>query len=139
MLGGMGEGSFDFYVPIAAMPGTTQIWVQYVAFIPNKHNGSEVNAQLASDSGITTLVGTQTGKTCEQITELDDQGGTGDWWRITEKWEISKAGEALYLRVFANVDGTANMLDSVEIHTRVAFEDKPASIMPGVHLLLLND
>jgi hypothetical protein len=51
----------------------------------------------------------------------------------------SYAGDELYVRVNADGSpGTANMIDSVEIHTRGG-GDKPANIIPIVHLLLLCD
>ncbi len=56
-------------------------------------------------------------KSLEKIYELNDQGNSGDWWRITETWEIENAGNLLYLRVKADVAGTSNMLDSVQIMT----------------------
>lgn len=118
MLGGMGQFAMDFYAPIADVTGTTSVWLQYVSYLPNGLDGSAVNAQLASDSGITALVGTQTYKDYMQIHELDDQGGTGDWWLITEEWEVDNAGDLLFLRVNADGSpGTANILDSVQVMT----------------------
>jgi hypothetical protein len=130
MVGGMGEGSFDFYVPIYDVADTTSIWLQYISFIPNGSDGSDVDALLASNSGITNLVGSQTSKTYAQIHELDDKGGTGEWWRITEQWEVDNAGDDLYVRVAADVDGTANMIDSVQVVTAVNPVDVPAVSWP---------
>jgi hypothetical protein len=117
MIGGMGQGSIDLYTPIADVTGTTSVWVQYISYLPNGLDGSAVDAQLASDSDITNLIGTQIDKSYEQITALDDQGSTGDWWLITEEWQVAAAGDLLYLRINADAAGTSNMIDSVQVMT----------------------
>lgn len=117
MIGGMGQGAIDLSMPIADVTGSTNVWVQYVSYLPNGSDGSSVNAQFASDSGITSLIGNQIDKSYEQITALDDQGGTGDWWLITEEWQVADAGDLLFLRINADGPGTANMVDSVQVMT----------------------
>jgi hypothetical protein len=131
MIGGMGQGSIDLYVPIVDVAGTTDVWVQYISYISNGSSGADVDAQFASDFdlvnfGIANLVGTQTSKSYEQIAALDGQGSTGDWWLITEQWEVDDAGDLLFLRINADVPVAANMIDSVQVVTSAVPE--PATI-----------
>ncbi len=122
MVGGMGKGSFDFKIPIAVgSAGVTNVWVQYVSFIPNTMDGGAVNAQIAADANISNVIGNQIDKNYVRIEELDDKGGTGDWWLITELWEVEEAIEFLYVRVNANANAPgqpANLIDSVQVVTR---------------------
>lgn len=128
VLGGMGEGNFDFSVPIADVTGITTVWVQYVAYIRDSAEGSALAAEIAyNDTFIDSMTSDPAKKSWEQIEELNDSGVTGNWWRITEMWEINNAGERLYLRVNADVEGRANLVDSVQIMTIAAESnsDKP--------------
>ncbi len=126
MLGGMGTGHFDFYAPIADVQGTTSVWVQYVSFIPEGSDGSAVGALIGFDSKFTSSRASDS-KSWEKIPELVDQGSSGDWWRITETWEIENAGDLLYLRVNADVPGTSNMVDSVQVMTKATVQIKQAT------------
>ncbi len=133
MLGGMGKltgdpepGAFDFFVPISA--GTTNVWVQYVSFVSNGQTLGE--GMLASDVDFSNAVGTLANRAYDQIHELDDQGGTGDWFRITEEWNLEDVNDVVFLRVRADAPGTANMVDSVQVMT------KGAVPVPGTLFLL---
>ncbi len=126
MLGGMGKadgepGAFEFFVPLPNMPGTTKVWLQYVSFVPD--NKTLEQAILASDISMTNAVGNLKNRAYDKIPELEDQGGTGDWFRITEEWEVKDAGEVLFLRVRADVPGTSNMVDSVQVMTHTISPD----------------
>ncbi|MFH2066828.1 MAG: Ig-like domain-containing protein [Pseudomonadota bacterium] len=113
MIGGMGQGTIDFRIPAAAGSGDKEIWLQYVVYIPNGLDGSAVGARPASDESFGTVVGTQTDKTWEQIHDLDAAGGTGEWWRITEKWELSGTN-AEFFRIHIDAAGTSNIIDSFD-------------------------
>ncbi len=123
ILGGMGSGHFDFYVPIPDVQGTTSVWVQYVLYIPNGSDGDAAGALLSVDDTFTTSRSSDS-KRSERIPELVDQGSSGDWWRVTETWDIKNAGKHLYLRVMADAPGTSNMLDSVQLVTKAAEQVK---------------
>ncbi len=123
MLGGMGKGYFDFFVPIADVQGTTSVWVQYVSYLPNKCDGSAMGALIGFDREFTKSRASDS-KTYEKVLELVDQGSSGDWWRITEIWAIKNAGETLYLRINADAPGTSNMVDSVHVKTKTTLKLK---------------
>ncbi len=129
MIGGMGGGSIDLYVPIADVAGTTDVWIQYVSYIPNAASGADVDAELALDSDFTNLIGTQTGKSYQQITVLDDQGTSGNWWLVTEQWEVEDAGSLLYVRINADAAGTSNMVDSVQVMTSAVPEPATMALL----------
>ncbi len=118
-IGGMKTGSFDFYVPITDVQATTSVWVQYISYIPNAQTGSDVGAEIAFNFDFTGSIAAMT-STAEQIHELDAYGDTGNWWRITETWELEDAGDLLFLRVNGtdpSVNGKANIIDSVQFMT----------------------
>jgi hypothetical protein len=130
MIGGMGSGSLDFYIPNADQSGTCQLWLQYVIFIPNGSDAASVSAQLATDAEFASPIGTMKVHSGKQIHALDDAGATGDWWRVTEQWEVDGVPAGQYLRIItADADlGTANMVDSVGLRTRV-IDDTPPAVM----------
>ncbi|MFH2066837.1 MAG: VPLPA-CTERM sorting domain-containing protein [Pseudomonadota bacterium] len=127
MIGGMGQGSLDIYAPIADVAGLTNVWLQYVSYIPNGSSGANVGAGLAFDSAITNPSGSAS-KNYEQITALDGQGGSGDWWLITEEWQLADAGDLLFLRINADVPGTSNMIDSVQLMTSASAVPIPGAV-----------
>jgi hypothetical protein len=132
--GGMGQGSFDFRIHVGTLPPdySREIWLQYVVFIPNAGSGADLVAQLAFDSDFTApIVSDPNMKRYEQIHELDDQGQTGNWWRVTEVWQVTDARDPIYLRVNTDVEGTANLLDSVDVITRVVNPPVITATLPG--------
>ncbi len=129
LLGGMGKGSFDFYAPINNTATPTSVWVQCVSYIPNAYTGLKPGAEIALNNTFTDSV-LSTTKTATQIHELDATGSTGDWWRITEMWNIDNAGDLLYLRDNADVPGTANIVDSVQLMTKAVPVPVPGAIWP---------
>jgi hypothetical protein len=127
MIGGMGQGSFDFSIPVAAAAGTTEVWLQYVVYIPLGMDGSAAGITLATDSAFSATVGTQVGKSDEQISDLDDAGSNGDWFRVTETWQADAdavAGGVLYLRI-TSTTGSFNLVDSVDAITHVVDNTPP--------------
>ena len=129
MVGGMGSGSLDFVVPVFVPDGYTQsVWVQYVAFIPTGSDGAAVGAQIAADGDFALPLGGVQSKSWQQIHDLDGQGGSGDWWRITELWEIDTPADTIYMRISTSDQGTANMVDSVDILTRVMDKAPPTVV-----------
>ncbi len=147
MLGGMLKtggvpGAFDFYVPIADVADATSVWLQYVSFVPNEAfepgNTPLSAATLASDYEFTNVFGTLDNRTIEQIHDLDNSGGTGDWFRITEEWTVADAGDVLFLRVHADGQGPglkANMLDSLQVMTTSPVPVPGSIMLLGVGLV----
>jgi hypothetical protein len=128
MIGGMGSGALDFYLPTAGLAGTTEVWLQYVAYIPNGLEGDAYSTAFASASGFTGLIGSGN-SSYEKIDDLEEAGNTGDWWRVTESWEIEAAGElGIYLRINTADSGVANIVDSVQAITRTDAVPVPAAV-----------
>ncbi|WP_319523074.1 Ig-like domain-containing protein [uncultured Desulfosarcina sp.] len=133
LIGGMGQGTFDFYIPVSTAIGTTEIWFQYVVYIPTGMDGSAAGITLATDSDFSATVGTQVGKSDEQISDLDGAGSIGDWFRVTETWQADAdevAGGALYLRITSST-GSFNLVDSVNAITRVVDNTPPTVSTTG--------
>jgi len=129
LVGGMGTGSLDFVVPAVVPSGYTQsVWIQYVAFIPTGSDGAALGVQIAADGNYGTPLGSIQSKSWEQIHDLDDQGGSGDWWRVTEFWEIDTPTGTIYVRIATADNGTANMIDSVDLITR-ALDTAPPTVV----------
>jgi len=127
LIGGMGQGSFDFSIPVAAAAGTTEVWLQYVVYIPLGMDGSAAGITLAAGSDFSANVGTQVGKSDERISELDGAGSNGDWFRVTETWQVEAdevAGGVLYLRITSST-GSFNLVDSMDAITRVVDNTPP--------------
>jgi hypothetical protein len=132
MIGGMGIGSLDFRIAGEILAGHgREIWVQYVAFIPNGSDGDALSLLLATDGDFSALQGSRVSKTWEQIHGLDDQGGSGEWWRVTELWRVDTPVAKDYIRIVTAGHGTANMIDSVDILTR-AVDAAPPEVTTAV-------
>lgn len=130
MIGGMGSGSFDFYIPAATAAGTTEIWLQFVIYIPTGSDGGAAGVVLTSDSDLSIAIGKRISNTDEQITALDGAGSSGVWWRVTQTWELDEgeaAGGRFYLRITTASGGTANIIDSVDVRSRVV-DDTPPTV-----------
>jgi hypothetical protein len=125
MIGGMGSGSLEFHIPNASQAGSCQLWLQYVIHIPNGSAHESVSAIFASDADFTTPIGILTARSGEQIHELEDAGGTGKWWRVTEEWSVEGALAGQYLRITTADHGTDNLVDSVDLLTRVVANPSP--------------
>ena len=130
MIGGMGKGDFDFFIPAAAASGTTEIWLQFVMYMPTGSDGSAAGVSLASDSDLSVAIGGRLSNAWEQIAALDDAGSSGDWWRVTQTWQLDTdetAGGRFYLRITTASGGTANIIDSVDVLSRVV-DDTPPTV-----------
>ena len=128
MIGGMGSGTFDFFIPSSTATGTTEIWLQFVIFIPTGQDGSAGGAMLTSDSDLSITIGQRLSNTYEQIASLDGAGGSGDWWRVTQTWQLDAddvANGRLYLRITTASGGTANIIDSVDLLSRIVDNTPP--------------
>ncbi len=119
MVGGMGTGYFDFYLPIENVPGTTSVWMQYVSYIPNGQNWNNITTtEFASDKDFAnSMNATRTSSESIQIEALNDAGSSGNWWRTTEMWELEDAGDLVFFRVHLDASGTSNMMDSLQVMT----------------------
>jgi hypothetical protein len=123
MIGGMGTGSLDFRVPAAAGQGCgREIWLQYIIYLPNGQEGSAAAAVLAADEAFAAPRGRQVEKSWHRIQALDDQGGSGQWWRVTELWRVQGPAGTDFVRIqTADKDKqktAVSIIDSVDIMTR---------------------
>jgi hypothetical protein len=124
MLGGMGGGSFDFLVHLPAAAQQSELWLQYVVYLANGRDGSAVIVTPAAGREFAAPLGTVVHKQWHQIHALDDQGGSGQWWRVTEQWDVDGCKGAVYLRLATKGKQSSVIIDSVDILTRTVNEKR---------------
>ncbi len=119
MLGGMGNGTFDFKINVRTPSGYTQdVWIQYVAIIPNDSDETAMSVRISSTSDFSNSIGTLVNKEGVQLTGPDISLSSGKWWRVTELWQVKNPEDVEYIQVATATTGIAQILDSVDIITR---------------------
>ncbi len=113
MYGGMGTGSVTFAIPNTS--GKKEAWVQYIVYIGYKHGPEYMLSRFFADPDLTIPNGTMKDRSW---TKLDGPGKEfGEWWRITEVWEIEAGSDIDYLYL-ETPSGLATMFDAVDVDTR---------------------
>lgn len=123
MLGGMGGGAIDFLVQTHATAHRSELWIQYTVYLANGRDGSAVTVRLATTRDFSVSLGTAVHKQWQRIDALDNQGNSGQWWRVTERWKIDRATKPLFIRIKTNDKEPVGIFDSVDILTRPLVED----------------
>jgi hypothetical protein len=124
MIGGMGTGSFDFMVPGGPEPvRPMQFWIQAVVYLSNGQDGSATKTVLAADSDFARAQGSLVDKQWRRIGQLDDRGAGGQWWRVTERWQIDRPGRMQFIRI-RSTRGSVTLIDSVDIVARTLDVDQ---------------
>jgi hypothetical protein len=136
-VGGMGSGYVLIENPnIANADLTKEIWLQYIMYLPKGGSGPADNTLTAffleapeldplTGDPISAGVGTRLSKEWE---EFAGPGYSGNWWRVTELWEIDPQPGIEFLWLANNVEGgPATLIDSIDIQTKCV--PIPASVL----------
>ena len=125
-VGGMGSGYVLIENPNIERPNLKkEIWLQYIMYLPIGGTGPEDNAlsaffleapELVAGNPTSAGVGTMLSKEWE---ELEGPGYSGNWWRVTEEWEIDPQPGREFLWLAASAEGgPVTLIDTIDIQTR---------------------